>query len=255
MSSSIGRRAETIKDVVKHIDDVVDWAIDNKSRIGFFAALYHHVAVAFERAIAAKQFDDPARMERLDVVFFNRYLAALDEMIAKKKPTRAWATAFDAARDPRPVTVQHLVLGMNAHINLDLGIAVAETMPHEHLADFEADFDKMNALLASLLGDVMKDLSIIWPALGAFNRIFGREESLVVDFSMREARANAWKSAVTLTKLHKDARQDEIHKMDALVSELGRVVWRPGVLADVFLRLVHAAERGDVVARIRDILR
>jgi hypothetical protein len=248
------RRAKTIDDVVKYIDDVVDWSIDKKSRVGFFAALYHHVGVAFKGAIAKKEFDDTERMERLDVVFFNRYLHALDNMIAQERCTRSWSTAFDAAADPKPVTVQHLVLGMNAHINFDLGIAVAETMPHEELKDFRADFDKMNALLAGLLDDVIRDLSIIWPALRTISRLLGRAEDAIIEFSMREARAQAWRNAVYLAKLPAPAREAEIHRMDAFVSELGHVVWRPGFFAELVLGAVRAGERGDVATRIRDIL-
>ena len=47
-----------------------------------------------------------------------------------------------------PVILQHLLLGINAHINLDLGIAAVETSPGNQLAPLKNDFDMINKLLA-----------------------------------------------------------------------------------------------------------
>ncbi len=52
-------------------------------------------------------------------------------------------------------------MGMNAYINLDLGIAAAETVPSEELPDLKGDFDKINHVLASLVGDVQNELAQI----------------------------------------------------------------------------------------------
>ena len=70
-----------------------------------------------------KDFEDGVRMERLDVTFANRYLDAFYSWIAGKQITNSWKIAFDSVAQSKSLVIQHLLLGMNAHINLDLGIA------------------------------------------------------------------------------------------------------------------------------------
>src|SRR5690606_41399624 len=53
-----------------------------------------------------------------------------------------------------PLVLQHLLLGMNAHINLDLGIAAAETAPGTALPALKRDFDEITTLLGEMLDDV-----------------------------------------------------------------------------------------------------
>ena len=68
-------------------------------------------------------------MERLDAIFAARYLEAVQQLWSGSVPSRSWRVAFDAATQPGPIVLQHLLLGMNAHINLDLSIAAARTSP------------------------------------------------------------------------------------------------------------------------------
>ncbi|MEZ4716606.1 MAG: DUF5995 family protein [Caldilineaceae bacterium] len=97
------------------------------SRLGCFAALYRQVTVAVKHGIETGFFADPARMERLDVIFARRYLDALAQWRAQAEPSGCWAFAFARAASRRPTVLQHLLLGMKRHINLDLGIAAAQT--------------------------------------------------------------------------------------------------------------------------------
>ena len=68
------------------------------------------------------------------MVFANRYLAAYDAHRTGRTATRACAHSFVVAQQWWPIVLQHLLLGMNAHINLDLGIAAARVAPGERLA-------------------------------------------------------------------------------------------------------------------------
>jgi Family of unknown function (DUF5995) len=74
-------------------------------------------------------FDSPERMARLGVNFANRYLAAYEGYRSGGAGTQSWKFAMDAAQEWWPIVLQHLLLAMNAHINLDLGIAAAGTSP------------------------------------------------------------------------------------------------------------------------------
>jgi len=56
---------------------------------------------------------------------------------------------------------QHLLLGMNAHINLDLGVAAARVCPADQLPNLKNDFDRINLILSDLIGAVQEELAEI----------------------------------------------------------------------------------------------
>lgn len=248
------RPAKDLHDVVQIIDELCARAIERGDRNGYFAALYRHVAVKFAWAIADGQFADPAGMERLDVVFFNRYLTALDAWQRGAPCSRSWEVAFQAAASQRPIVLQHLFAGMNAHINYDLGIAVSDAVDRSALPAFQSDFDKMNELLASLLGGVMADLTKVWPLLRLLNRMGGRLEDEFVNFSMRSARALAWDNALALAAAGPEGRAAREREMDLLVGELGAEIVHPPFPASSVFALVRAGEQGAVSDIIRDLL-
>src|SRR5580692_9962210 len=118
--------ATTINEVLARLDAIIEQSIAANDRRGFFAAVYKRVTLAVRAGIADGEFDDGPRMERLDVTFANRYLDAYDAYARGDKASMVWVKTFDAARSDDVLVLQHLLLGMNAHIALDLGIAVLD---------------------------------------------------------------------------------------------------------------------------------
>src|SRR5690606_19446275 len=110
-------------------------------------------------------------------------------------PTQSWVRAFNATERWWPIVLQHLLMGMNAHINLDLGIAAAETVPPDQLKNLKGDFNKINGVLADLVGGVQDELAEIWPVLGILNRYLGSVQKSIINFSMEKARDAAWSFA------------------------------------------------------------
>ena len=148
--------AKNIDQVVQQLDDIIDWSINSSSRLGYFAALYRKVTLKVKEGIGDGFFEDGERMENLDVIFANRYLEAFDQNQKKMKTTRSWQLAFEASNQWWPIVLQHLLLGMNAHINLDLGIAAARTSPGQAVHDIKTDFNKINQIPASLVEGVQR---------------------------------------------------------------------------------------------------
>jgi hypothetical protein len=71
-------QADTIDRVVSELDAILDWSRAAPSRPGYFPGLYRQVTAKVQEGIEQRFFDDGDRMERLDVVFANRYLSAID---------------------------------------------------------------------------------------------------------------------------------------------------------------------------------
>lgn len=237
--------AGSIDEVIDALDGVVAWAGDEGSPLGYFAALYRAVTARVGEGIAAGFFDDGERMERLDVVFANRYLDALETFHRGGEPTRSWAVAFEAGTRVTPIVLQHLLLGINAHINLDLGIAAAEVSPGDALPDLRKDFDRINEILASQMQRSQRDLAAISPWLGLLDTLGGRSDDELVRFSVEVARTQAWRFAVELAPLARDAWGGAIRARDRRISTLGRTILRPGLLTGA-LWLIRLRESKDV---------
>jgi hypothetical protein len=247
--------ATTIEQVIRCLDDIVNDTLARGSRAGYFAALYRKVTVRVKEQITKGFFADGPRMERLDVIFANRYLDAYARWrrASGDGPTEVWKLALDATETWRPLVLQHLLLGMNAHINLDLGIAAALTAPGPALAGLKGDFDRINTVLADLVGSVTAELTHIWPPLGWMTH--GRLDDAVINFSMSRARDQAWSLAQALASLAPDARDARIRATDAEMSALGAAVLTPGFRLTAALLAIRIAERGSVAQKIQILSR
>src|SRR6185503_8364838 len=157
--------ANNIDEVVAERDRIIAAALVERSRFGFFAALYRQVTLRVRQGIADGVFDDGRRMDRLDTVFANRYLDALAAWQTGRRPSKCWRVAFEATRRADLLILQHLLLGINAHINLDLGVAAAQVAPGAALPGLRADFDRINQILAVLTDEVKLVLEQFSPLL------------------------------------------------------------------------------------------
>src|SRR5689334_2394225 len=128
---------KTIDDVLTELDQIILRARNEKSRLGYFATLYRNVTIKVKQGIASGFFEDSDRMEKLDVTFAGRYLTAIERYRAQKKTSQCWIAAFETANRWSPIIVQQLLIGMNAHINFDLGIAAQAVAPGGELASLE----------------------------------------------------------------------------------------------------------------------
>ena len=235
----------TIDQVLEQLDEIIDWSRREGSRLGYFAALYRVVTAKVKERIAASGFADGARMERLDVAFALRYLDALEQFRRGEKPAACWDLAFTTAPRWRPLILQHLLLGMNAHINYDLGAASAE-VGGSQLSELRSDFDAINNILAELFGDVQDRITTVSPWMGLLDRLGHDADEAVINFSLGRARNAAWSVAERLNGLEGAAQTAEVAALDRRVTRIGRLVRHPGMLLSTTLLVVRRAERHDV---------
>ncbi len=221
------RQSETIEDVIAVMDGIIEAAILHPNRLGYFASLYRAVTVVVkERCDAADLFDDNDRMRRLDIVFANRYFDAFFAEHDGGSCTGAWKAAFDNAPDRRMLILQHLLLGVNAHIALDLGIAAA-TIAREYdglTQSLEDDFTRLNHLLGSMVDMVQQDIGELSPLIKYADRLTWRVDEAFVSFSINIARNKAWAFARSLVELPAADWNQAITARDAKVERFGRHV-------------------------------
>ena len=239
----------TIDEVIARLDAIVAECIARRDRAGYFPALYVRVTRAVRDAIARKEFDDNARMERLDVTFANRYLAAYAQYRAGECPTRSWLKAFAAAGDADKIVLQHLLAGMNAHINLDLGVASARTAPGAQLASLQRDFNRINGILAGLTPVVEQEIDRMSPVFKALTAIAPKLELRMVGFSMEKARDQAWAFAQSLAPLGSVQQVPRMGARDGEACLLADVVLSEGLV----VRAIRAKESTDVAKNIEEL--
>jgi hypothetical protein len=222
--------AQSIDDVLAQLDRIIVDARRKRSRLGYFASLYRDVTARVKAAIENGEFEDGPRMERLDVVFAQRYLDALETRDSENGPTRAWSRTFEATERWRPLILQHLLLGMNAHINLDLGIAAAEVAEQNEISDLEADFDYINRILGAMVEDVQTRVATVSPWIGVLDRLGGTADEVISNFCLTQARNDAWDFARTLAPLNPGEREVRIRAKDQETAQRTDKILRPGGL-------------------------
>ena len=231
-----------IDDLVAEMRAAVDNARARDDRSGYFAGLYLGVTTAVERGLRDGDFATPERLSDLTVTFARRYLDALGLHNGVGRPPESWQVAFEAARTWRPTVLQHLLLGINAHINLDLGIAAAQVAPGESIVDLEPDFIQINELLAGLVWDVQSRMNRVSPLYRFVDDITGDVDHAVVNFSIARARNAAWQLARQLAPLDQASAESIISDRDVEVARLAQRVLRPGTIASTGLFVVRLTE-------------
>jgi hypothetical protein len=241
----------TIDEVIDRLTFIVNQSRKRGSCDGYFAALYRMVTVEVKNRIAAGWFEDGPRMERFDVIFASRYLEAWRRREAGEKVGAAWSTAFGIERTFWPVVLQHLLVGMNAHINLDLGLAAAATAPGPQLAGLKGDFDRINQLLAGLVKGVEDRLAQVWRPLRWLDGLAGGAEEAVINFSLSAARDYAWELA-TAAAAEPDPAALAVRAglADQWAALIGRRVIHPGFVTSRILNVVRLYERGSVADKL-----
>jgi hypothetical protein len=246
-------QTKTIDEVIEALDAIIETAKKENSAIGYFPALYRKVTKRVKEGIEKGEFADGPRMEALDVLFANRYLDAYTKFSENEKTTESWAIAFTNTKRYWPIVLQHLLWGMNAHINLDLGIAAARIAPGKAIHDLKGDFDKINEVLASLVEGVEKDLSEVWPTLRIILTLSGKIDDFLVNFSMKVARDQAWKFATELALATPEEQAQLIAKKDQEIAAFGKIINPPGIIPKLVFGMIRLGEKRDI-AKVIEIL-
>jgi Family of unknown function (DUF5995) len=249
--------ATTLGEVIDAIASVIHWSIDASSRLGYFAALYKRISIAVRTAVDDGAFDDGPRMERFDVTFANRYFDALNGYFHPGefgKPARSWTVTFDAASRPKPIMLQHMLSGINAHIGLDLGIAAQTIGTSAQVRALQDDFNRINAVLASQVNGIVHDINELSPALADIYAVLMQHEIFVINEALKTMRDDAWRFATILALQPGFLRPITIGLRDRHVASQAESVYEPPGLVGLIqwaVDAIAARESRDIVKNIQ----
>ncbi|MDH5464181.1 MAG: DUF5995 family protein [Thiovulaceae bacterium] len=241
-------KANTINEVIFVLEHYIDTCYETKSPMGYFASLYTRVTLAVKQGIDEGIFQDNERMERLDVNFANYFLNNLDQA------NMVWQSVFDQAQNKKLVISQHLLLGMNAHINYDLAFATFETqeMSKEPMNDLYKDYLLINTILQEQIDAVQERINRSWWVYRLLDKLFLRFDEIYIQFRLICARDSAWEYA---TKLHVGTSKEQIRKeLESLTHDYLLDITKPSWLFKIFTAINRFFESQSVRKNI-DLLR
>jgi hypothetical protein len=194
---------DTIAEVITRMEEINE-ALSRKDGVAYFNRLYLAVTNKVQTAYADASFENPAFLERLDVVFAGGYFAAEATIDSGTAAPPAWAPLIEersAKREP----IQFALCGLNAHIHHDLPLAVVQTCQELGLAPDDGtpqqrDYEQVNGILGQVEPQVaswfktgvVADLEDVTPQ---------KVDNAVAMWSIVEARERAWKHAQVIWKL------------------------------------------------------
>jgi hypothetical protein len=216
---------------------------------GYFPALYSRVTAQIAASIEAGTFADGPGIDRFATRFAAHYVAAADDHVGC---SRCWRACWSVAGDERLLIVQHLLLGINAHVNFDLARAVVEIADERgDLLSIRHDFDAVNDVLATTYVDVVKDLDRMSRWVNSAARLGGGR---AFNFSLRLARRRAWEAASNMYTLSPAGRRAYADELDRLVSVLAFLITRPSPALRPLLSLARRLEEHDATKVVTAML-
>jgi Family of unknown function (DUF5995) len=234
-----------------------------RDRRGVFVTSYLTITKAVEAQCDAGGFRDPAWVRRYLVAFGTLYRDALRQDQLARSATagatvhrvpKAWRVAFDAARERRGWVIQHLMLGVNAHINHDLALALLMVGIDANRMQCYADHTAVNAVLERATLTLKTEVATKWaPVLERLDAVGGTLDDDVTEFSIAKARDHAWAMAVAIDATRGTPGEALVRAaLNDQAGVLARLILAPPVETPVIATSKRLLERLDQAARVAD---
>lgn len=186
-----------------------------------FQRCYGMMSSNMAQAIACGRFADKLWVERLMLRFAAYYFDALTRYEQDHSSAPAvWQQAHDAAKNKNLHILQHLLLGINAHINYDLPLALYDGLHSEWPKLGEADrqvrksdHEIVNAVIAETI-DSVQDTVIEprAPMMAIVDRLMGRMDEWLISQLISSWRADVWHVATDLLTANNPEQREAIRQ-------------------------------------------
>ena len=216
---------ETVAEVIDRMEQL-SAGMPPGDGVRAFNQMYLVTTQHVDAAIIGARFADPAFMARLDVVFANQFLHALEKhAAAPDKSPRCWRALVDARGRPGISQLQFAIAGMNAHINYDLPRALVLTARECGGALDDGrhnDFETINRVLAQTQPLVKR--ALLTGPFAVIDQALGDQDDRIEMWGIEQARGFAWTTAHTLWSMQgsriEESFMQGLDRMVALSSEL-----------------------------------
>jgi len=212
------RAYRTMDDAVEGLAALEVRYRERNDRRAIFLTLYGVVSAEMQARVAARAFEDNAWVERYTVTFANLYREALASYEARElsRVPKSWRLCFDAAVAGTGLVLQDVLLGVNAHVNHDLPLALSTISIEPDRAQRYRDHSAVNAVLASVTERATERLAATYaPGLTAMDDCAGSIDEILSAFSLEVARESAWEGAVSLANARNAFERELVSRLMA----------------------------------------
>lgn len=243
----------TIGEVLQELERIIADAVQHNNYLCIFGYVYWRTTQRIQQGIQEGVFEDNARMEQFDIAFAKRYIDAYWQYRNSETPTQSWFTCFDAKEQPLTI-MQHVLMGMNAHINLDLGIVAGTYELPQGLESLKNDFRKVNEILASLTDEMQTRVSRTSRLLAWLDRAGGNKDEAIANLGIKISREYAWHIASQIAQRPLEERPLYIQQTDAEIARFGQLILQPpGKFLKYILLTISWFEEKDVAKIMADL--
>ncbi|MEP6775771.1 MAG: DUF5995 family protein [Chloroflexota bacterium] len=200
-------------------------------RRAIFVGAYLTITSAMGEAIEAGEFIDAAWARSYLLHFARLYIEAFRafENGDLEHVPIAWRVAFELSARGEGMALQHLLLGVNAHINHDLAIALMRSGIDPDRPMRYDDHTGVNQVLKRTVNALQDHVERYYsPALHYFDEIFGHWDEEFSCLMVDRARETAWTHCLDLVDC--SCEEDEavvIRRIDDHAGALARVIAAP----------------------------
>lgn len=187
---------------------VEKWKTCNDSR-HVFLSCYHMMSSNMSSALQNNEFHDTVWVNELLNRFADYYFESLLCYDCGERTPEVWLNAHRACQDNKVSKLQLLVLGVNAHINYDLVLALYDMLAPEweDLSDAKRqeryeDHNHVNQVIAGTIDRVQDEiLEPLSPSLEWIDTLFGRMDEFLISRLIASWREDVWENTQVLLQL------------------------------------------------------
>lgn len=219
----------TIDEVIGYLDGLQQRRSLTGDRRAVFATVYGLMTREMKRCIAERRFRDNAWVARYTLAFAGYYRAAMEGYDRGERVPKSWRIAFDTARQGTALISQDLLLGINAHVNHDLALALHAVSIEPDRAARHHDHTLVNQTLHDLTDLVSQRVSELYArGLAGVDACAGTLDEEVTNFSFAVARQNAWEAAVALANSRNEIERTTVRALlDLRAGAMARLILVP----------------------------
>lgn len=191
--------------IIERMQDHIGRWEQTGDRRAVFLSCYSMMTQNMLTAIARGEFQDPVWVNHLLHHFADYYFVALEAY--EQDPITApavWQIAHDCCRSPNLKALQNLLLGVNAHINYDLVLAVSDVLQNEWGALSPqqremryADHCKVNVIIAQTVDSVQDQVIERYnPEMDLVDKLMGSLDEWLISRLIASWRDLVWRNAI-----------------------------------------------------------
>jgi hypothetical protein len=212
---------------------VSQWEV-RADRRATFLSCYMMMTRNMLAALDRHEFGDSAWVAGLLHRFADYYFVALEAY--EQDPAAAplvWQLAHNATREHRAFAVQELLLGVNAHINYDLVLALVDLLGPEWdaLSDSQrearyADHCRVNDVIGRTMDDVQDQvLEPVSRIMAIVDDLLGPIDEALISRLIAHWRETVWRDAVHLLEAREPSERDRlIQEVEQEALKLGNMI-------------------------------